>query len=146
MFAVLTHEDVPDVLYGGMVQDRYLFAKDIVRWEGDVVAGVAALTEEIAEQAAALIEVEYEPLPAVTDIEAAMARVPTLMHERWETDGGRKPRPRRQHARLLDHRQGRRRRRDGDRRRRRARPLRHRPVQGAPIEPRAICAVAAATA
>src|ERR671937_1429334 len=71
VLAVLTHEDVPDVLYGQLVQDRRLFAKDKVRFEGDVVAGVAALTPELAEQAAALIEVEYEPLPAVTDIEAA---------------------------------------------------------------------------
>ena len=44
VFAVLTYEDVPDVLYGGMVQDRRLFANEKVRWEGDVVAAVAALT------------------------------------------------------------------------------------------------------
>ena len=44
----LTHEDVPDVRYGGFVQDRYLFAKDVVRFEGEVVAAVAALTAEIA--------------------------------------------------------------------------------------------------
>ena len=86
VLAVLTHEDVPDVKYGGMVQDKYLFAKDFVRWEGDVVAGVAALTEEIAEQAAALIEVDYEPLPAVTDQVAAMADGADLIHADWETD------------------------------------------------------------
>ena len=63
VLAVVTHEDVPDVLYGGMVKDRRLFAKDTVRFEGDIVAGVAATTAEIAEQAAALIEVDYEPLP-----------------------------------------------------------------------------------
>ena len=64
MLAVVTHEDVPDVLYGGMVQDRRLFAKDTVRFEADVVAGVAAPTPELAESAAALVEVDYEPLPA----------------------------------------------------------------------------------
>ena len=73
VLAVVTHEDVPDVLYGGMVKDRRLFAKDTVRFEGDIVAGVAATTAEIAEQAAALIEVDYEPLPVVTDFEAALA-------------------------------------------------------------------------
>ena len=73
VLAVVTHEDVPDVLYGGMVQDRRLFAKEKVRFEGDIVAGVAATTAEIAEQAAALIEVDYEPLPAVRDFDAAMA-------------------------------------------------------------------------
>ena len=64
VLAVLTHEDVPDVLYGGMVQDRRLFAKETVRFEGDIVAGVAALTADLARQAVALIEVEYEALPA----------------------------------------------------------------------------------
>ena len=115
MFAVLTHEDVPDVKYGGMVQDRRLFAKDKVLWEGDVVAGVAALTPEIAQHAASLIEVEYEPLTPVVDFEAAMGEDAPLLHEDWESDSGdeddgSRPQP----HRLLDDRQGRRRRRDGD--------------------------------
>ena len=82
--AVVTHEDVPDVRYGGMVQDRRLFAKEVVRWEGDVVAGVAALSPAIAEEAAALIEVEYEPLPSVVDFEAAAKGGAPLVHEGWE--------------------------------------------------------------
>lgn len=88
VLAVVTHEDVPDVLYGGMVQDRRLFAKDTVRFEGDIVAGVAATTAEIAEQAAALIEVDYEPLPVVTDFEAALADDSTLVHPTWESYEG----------------------------------------------------------
>jgi len=84
--AVLTHRDVPDLKYGGVVEDRYLFAKDVVRYEGDVVAGVAALTPEIAQQAVDLIEVEYEPLPALTDFEAAMAADAPLVHSDWESD------------------------------------------------------------
>ena len=48
VLAVLTHEDVPDVKYGQMAQDRHLFAKDVVRFEADIIAGVAATTEEIA--------------------------------------------------------------------------------------------------
>lgn len=87
VLAVLTHEDVPDVLYGGMVQDRRLFAKDIVRFEGDIVAGVAALTPEIAEQAAALVEVDYEPLPAVIDPQLALAADAPLVHADWESYG-----------------------------------------------------------
>ena len=87
VLAVLTHEDVPEVKYGGMVQDRHLFAKDMVRFEGDIVAGVAATTEEIAERAAALIEVEYEPLPSLRDFEAAMGDGATLVHESWSEDG-----------------------------------------------------------
>ena len=88
VLAVVTHEDVPDVLYGGMVKDRRLFARDTVRFEGDIVAGVAATTAEIAEQAAALIEVEYEPLPVVTDFEAALADDATLVHPDWESYRG----------------------------------------------------------
>lgn len=84
VLAVVTHEDVPDVLYGGMVQDRRLFARDTVRFEGDIVAGVAALTPELAAQAAALVEVEYEPLPVVTDFEAALGDGAALVHPLWE--------------------------------------------------------------
>ncbi len=86
--AVITHEDVPDQKYGGMVQDRRLFAKEKVRWEGDVVAAVAAVTPEIAEEAASLIEVDYELLPPVVDFEASMAEGALLIHEDWESDSG----------------------------------------------------------
>ncbi|MCC6224502.1 MAG: xanthine dehydrogenase family protein molybdopterin-binding subunit [Thermoleophilia bacterium] len=88
VLAVLTHEDVPDVKYGGMVQDRRLFAKDKVLWEGDVVAGVAALTPELAAEAAALIEIEYEPLEPVVDFASATAPGTPLIHEDWESDSG----------------------------------------------------------
>ncbi len=88
VLAVVTHEDVPDVLYGGMVEDRRLFARDTVRFEGDIVAGVAATTAEIADAAAALIEIDYEPLPVVTDFEAALADDATLVHPDWESYDG----------------------------------------------------------
>ena len=77
---MVTQEDLPDVRFGGFVQDRTLFAKDVVRFEGEIVAGVAALTEDIAVQAARLIEVEYEPLPAVSDFVAAMDASAPLIH------------------------------------------------------------------
>ena len=85
VLAVLTHEDVPDVLYGDLAQDRRLFAREAVRFEGDIVAAVAALTPEIATEAAAAIEVEYEPLTPVSDIEAALATDAPLIHEDWES-------------------------------------------------------------
>jgi CO/xanthine dehydrogenase Mo-binding subunit len=81
--AVVTQADLPDVRFGGLTQDRTLFAKDAVRFEGEIVAGVAALTEEIAAQAAALIEVDYEPLPAITDFVAAMDPDAPLVHPDW---------------------------------------------------------------
>jgi CO/xanthine dehydrogenase Mo-binding subunit len=84
VFAVLTQDDVPDVRYGGFVEDRTLFARDVVRFEGEIVAAVAAHTPEIAAQAAELIEVEYEPLPAIADPEQALAEGAVLIHEGWE--------------------------------------------------------------
>jgi CO/xanthine dehydrogenase Mo-binding subunit len=85
VLAVLTHENVPDVLYGQLVQDRRLFAKEKVRFEADIVAAVAALTPEIARRAIDAIEVEYEPLPALSDLEAALADGVPLIHEDWRS-------------------------------------------------------------
>ena len=85
VLAVVTHEDVPDVLYGQLVKDRRLFAKEEVRYEADVIAGVAALTPEIALEAVGLIDVEYEPLPALADPEQALAPDAPLIHADWES-------------------------------------------------------------
>ena len=54
-----------------------------MRYEADVVAAVAALTPEIAEQALGLIEVEYEPLPPVADPRRAAAPDAELVHKGW---------------------------------------------------------------
>jgi CO/xanthine dehydrogenase Mo-binding subunit len=83
--AVLTHADVPDVLYGQMVKDRRLFAKEEVRFEADVVAAVAARTPELAARAAELIEIEYEPLQPVTEPERALDPTAPLVHEQWSS-------------------------------------------------------------
>jgi CO/xanthine dehydrogenase Mo-binding subunit len=85
VLAVLTHADVPDVLYGQMVKDRRLFAKEEVRFEADIVAAVAAMTPEQAAQAAAMIEVEYEPLQPITDPEQALKPESPLVHEEWSS-------------------------------------------------------------
>jgi carbon-monoxide dehydrogenase large subunit len=61
---------------GGAAAYRHPFpalARDRVRWVGDYVAFVVAETRERAADAAELIEVEYEPLPAVVASEAALA-------------------------------------------------------------------------
>ena len=68
--AVLTWEDIPDYRGGTPRNVRVLDKK--VRYVGDVVALVAATTEEIAEEAIALIDVEYEVLPAVFDMDSAL--------------------------------------------------------------------------
>ncbi len=83
VYAVITSADVPEVLYGAFIHDRRLFARDVVRWEGELIAAVAAATPEIAAQAAALIEVDLEPLQAITDLEAAARRGAPLVHAEW---------------------------------------------------------------
>jgi CO/xanthine dehydrogenase Mo-binding subunit len=82
VLAVLTVDDVPDRRYAsyGLVADRTLFARDVVRFEGEVVAAVAALTPEVAAAAIAAIEVDYEDLPAILDVEAALLPGSSLVH------------------------------------------------------------------
>ena len=88
VFAVITQDDVPDVRHGAYVQDRTLFAADVVRYEGDVIAAVAALSPEIAARAVELIEVEYEVLPAIGHPEAAVAEGAPVIHPDWESYEG----------------------------------------------------------
>jgi CO/xanthine dehydrogenase Mo-binding subunit len=87
VFAVLTQDDVPDVRYGPYVQDRTLFARGVVRFEGEVVAAVAAIDAATAERAIAAIVFDYEPLPVVNDAEAALAPDAPLVHEDWASYG-----------------------------------------------------------
>ncbi|HNJ98454.1 MAG TPA: molybdopterin-dependent oxidoreductase, partial [Ilumatobacteraceae bacterium] len=87
VFAVLTQADVPDVRYGAMIFDRTLFAKDVVRYEGEIVAAVAAVDAATAQRAVDAIVVEYEPLPVVNDPEAALAADAPLVHPEWESYG-----------------------------------------------------------
>ena len=86
--AVLTFEDVPRVLHYGsphprsasVTKDQYIFDAKVRYW-GEAVAAVAATSEEIAEAACALIEVEYEPLPALLTVEAAMKPGAPRIHD-----------------------------------------------------------------
>src|ERR1700694_1955948 len=64
--AVLTGRDIGHVGLGRRLLDWPAVATDRVRMVGDRVAAVAAETKEAADQAAALIEVEYEDLPLLT--------------------------------------------------------------------------------
>jgi 2-furoyl-CoA dehydrogenase large subunit len=59
---------------------RWALARDRVRYAGEWVAAVVADSRALAEDAAELVEVEYEPLPHVTDPEQAMANDSPLVH------------------------------------------------------------------
>lgn len=78
--AVLTAADVPINEYGLIVPDQPVLCgpgstpqAEIVRWEADHVALIVAESEAAANAAAAAIQIDYEPLPVVTDPFAAMA-------------------------------------------------------------------------
>lgn len=86
--AVLCHKNVPRVIHTSAGQgwpepspyDIVMFDTK-VRYVGDRVAAVAAETEEIAEEALELIEVKYEPLPAIFDPEKARDEGAPVIHD-----------------------------------------------------------------
>lgn len=65
---------------GLYMADKRVLARDFVRYQGEPVAAVAAETEEAAALACDLIEIDYEPLPPVLDVEAALAPGAPLVH------------------------------------------------------------------
>jgi CO/xanthine dehydrogenase Mo-binding subunit len=67
VMAVLTGREIPVNSFGPTFQDQPVLADEFVRHAGDGVAAVAAISEQIAAEAAERIVVEYEPLPAVLD-------------------------------------------------------------------------------
>jgi 4-hydroxybenzoyl-CoA reductase subunit alpha len=62
-------------------QDEHALALDKVRFVGDPVAAVCALDEETAEEALALIAVDYEVLPALMSIDEALAHPQERIHD-----------------------------------------------------------------
>ncbi len=95
--AIVTSADFPDQpsVYVGpdRVQSnmahitRNIMAREKALYDGHAVAAVAATTAAIAEQALALIEVDYEILPHVTDLAAALRPDAPLLHEDMITRG-----------------------------------------------------------
>ena len=67
--------------YGVQIEDETVLALDRVRYVGDVVAAVAGETPREAEEAAALVQVDYEDAPAVLDVVEAAAPGAPLVHD-----------------------------------------------------------------
>jgi len=82
VLAILTAADIPDVLTGRRLRDMPMLAKDRVRFIGEKVAVVAAAEPYVAEEAAQLIEVQYQPLTPVFEPLAAIAEGAPELHER----------------------------------------------------------------
>jgi CO/xanthine dehydrogenase Mo-binding subunit len=81
--AVLTSEDVPgEKVYGLELADQPVLAVDVVRYQGEPVALVAADHPDTARRAAALIRVDYEVWEPVTDARTALGHPTTdAVHE-----------------------------------------------------------------
>ena len=85
--AVLTYQDLPRVVYSTAGQSHpipgpldFVSLDDKVRYVGDRVAAVAAETDEIAQRALELIQVEYKELPAILDPRQALDNE-TIIHD-----------------------------------------------------------------
>lgn len=88
--AVLTGEDLPQPVprFGPRFKDRPLLAAGAVNYHGEPVALVAAESEPAAAEAASLVTVEYESLPAVTTVSAALDPAAGLVQDlSVRTDG-----------------------------------------------------------
>src|ERR671932_782971 len=87
VLAVITGEDLP-IPYGilPVSQDEHALCTDKVRFIGDPVAAVAAVDEDTAFEAMNLIEVEYEPLATITNVEEAVMVDEPRIHDYG--DGG----------------------------------------------------------
>jgi CO/xanthine dehydrogenase Mo-binding subunit len=98
VLAIVTAADFPEVPMGSSIpfgetgQDLWVIslinmAREKVLWIGQPVAALAAIDPHVAAQAIDLIEVEYDPLPAVMDIEAALAPSAPILHSHLITKG-----------------------------------------------------------
>jgi len=81
--SVITGNDLHDLFpyFGHMVPDHQILALDKVRYYGEPVALVVATNRHIAHDAARLVDVEYEDLPAVMDSDAALEPGAPVLHE-----------------------------------------------------------------
>ncbi len=86
--AVLSAADLAAGLCGRRVRDMPLLARDKVRYSGESVAAVLAVTRRRAEEAASLVDVEYRELPEILDPVTALSLSSPAVHEAaWSYDG-----------------------------------------------------------
>src|ERR671919_242708 len=88
VYAVVSREDQRRLgMFGAAYKDQTIVAVDKARYAGDPVAAVAAIDEATAEQALELFEVDYEELPAVTNLDEALAPGAPLVHDAAASGG-----------------------------------------------------------
>ncbi len=82
--AVATAADFPSYSNAGVeTTSNNVLASGKVLYKGHAIAAVAASSQHVAEEAAALVEIEYEVLPPVTSVEDAMAPGAPQLHEQY---------------------------------------------------------------
>ena len=81
-------DPVPQVARQGVPIPENVLAKDKALYKGHPIAAVAASNAHVAEEALALIDVQYEVLPSVSNVEDALAPGAPVLHERWIERGG----------------------------------------------------------
>jgi CO/xanthine dehydrogenase Mo-binding subunit len=85
--AILTGADLgANAFYGAAIKDQGVVAVDRVRYVGEPIAAIAAESEEAAEEAAMLLDIEYEELPAVFDAQEAIQSGAPTLHEKYSNN------------------------------------------------------------
>ena len=100
--AVITGMDISEALVGRSIRDIPVLARDVVRFVGEKVAAVAAESEEIAEEAMLLIDVDYEELQVVDDMMKALEPDAPLLHPNYNNYVAR-PAPQEKPSNLVAH-------------------------------------------
>src|SRR5499427_992709 len=78
---VLTGADIASLRFGRAVRDVPILAVEKVRFAGEMVVAVAAESHASAEAAAVLVDVQYEPVPAIFDPVQALTPEALAVHD-----------------------------------------------------------------
>ena len=89
--AILTGADLLEngvpLRYGPIIRDQPIVAWGRIRYAGEAIAAIAAAELSAAQEAASLIEIDYDPLPAVLTVDDALAPGAPRIHEALERTG-----------------------------------------------------------
>jgi CO/xanthine dehydrogenase Mo-binding subunit len=80
---ILTGKNVEQNKWGAIVKDQYPLVVNKARYVGDCIAAVAAVNEDICDEALSKIKVDYEILPAVLNVFDAIKEGAPIIHEEF---------------------------------------------------------------
>ncbi|MGH8916306.1 MAG: xanthine dehydrogenase family protein molybdopterin-binding subunit [Acidimicrobiia bacterium] len=85
VWGVVTARDAPGIRTGLAIGDQLLFAGDLVTYEGEAIAAVAAQSRSLARRALAAIEMDIQEEEPVVDLDRAITDDAPLVHPGWES-------------------------------------------------------------